>query len=111
MASSDYNNISTPPKNINDASQWRNPFITISTDKLIVRYHSSTIEYKELPIDDLSAFLRSLPPECWPYGMVVAVQESGVVDPTKIKETKERKDSVIKILSDMGIKIDYWPSA
>jgi len=110
MGPSDQNNLPATPKNISDASQWANPFIIISTDKLIVRYRTATIEQKQLSIDDLPAFLRSLPPECWPYGKVVAVQESGVIDPTMIKESQRRKDSVIKILNDMGIKVDLWPS-
>jgi hypothetical protein len=111
MGPSDQNNLSASPKNISDASQWANPFIIISADKLIIMYHTSTIEQKQLSIDDLPAFLRSLPPECWPYGKVVAVQESGVSAPTMINESKDRKDSVIKILSDMGIKVNHWPSA
>ena len=58
---------------------------------------------------DIVAYLEKLPSMAWPYGLVVAVQENGILGgDARIKRNREE---LVRLLEKAGIKVDGWPSA
>jgi hypothetical protein len=58
---------------------------------------------------DSVAYLEKLPSMAWPYGLVVAVQENGILGgDARIKRNREE---LVRLLEKAGIKVDGWPSA
>lgn len=104
---------------------WENPFVTVQEDTLLLRVtvadanpspmgqggylrptgarrHDLTIRLNELP-----KALAALPDTAWPYGRVVAVEESGSTPATRPK-VRRNVEQTIQILSELGIVINEW---
>jgi len=60
---------------------------------------------------DVVAYLEKLPSIAWPYGLVVAVQESGLRAPGDDARIKRNREELVRLLEKAGVKVDLWPSA
>ncbi len=60
---------------------------------------------------DVVAYLEKLPSIAWPYGLVVAVQESGLRGPGDDARVKRNREELVRLLEKAGVKVDLWPSA
>jgi len=58
-------------------SSWRNPYLIVSKNGISLLDVANSEERLLQPAELLTA-LAALPPSAWPYGRVVAVQESGI---------------------------------
>ena len=59
-----------------DMKAWRNPYLIIRTDGVLL-YDSADSAEIHLKTDELLPALAKLPASYWPYGRVVAAQEGG----------------------------------
>lgn len=57
---------------------------------------------------DLPEALASLPPEVWPYGRVVAIEESPTAPRTQRVAIRRNVEATIQILNDLGVVVDEW---
>jgi hypothetical protein len=98
-------------KGIQDAANWRNPYITIGANEVQLTCRAASVGYKTMRTDDIARELSLLPPSGWPYGRVVAVSEAGArgVDDTPL--IKQNLAKVREILDSLGVSIEWWPSA
>ena len=62
---------------IQDMKTWRNPYLIIRADGVVVLDSADSAEIAVKP-DDLLATLARLPASYWPYGRVVAATENSV---------------------------------
>src|SRR5215472_215109 len=97
-------------KSVRDAALWKNPFLTITRDGFDVRFQGGRMFG---PLSVLARTLVGLPDSAWPYGRVIAGAENGVraagdADDAAIKRNRDEAD---KILRELGLVIDWWPSA
>ena len=93
----------------NDAIDWQNPYIIISTSGLAVRSYARSKDFQTIGPDELAAYLVRLPLSAWPYGKLLAVQLDGVGGTGgSFKENRRRAEAILRYL---GITIDWWPAA
>ncbi len=95
-------------RNVRDAANWRNPYLLITRDGYEVRFQGARMSG---PVSMLARTLVGLPDSAWPYGRVVTASENGIRmigDDQVIKRNREEAD---KILREMGLEVQWWPSA
>jgi hypothetical protein len=64
----------------------------------------------EVRVADLPDALASLPANVWPYGRVVAVEESPAARRPERIATRRNVEATIQILNDLGVVVDEWTS-
>ena len=102
--------ISSPKRqlyqSVRDAGDWRNPYLVVCADGVDVR----GIGGRVLP-EELASILARLPKEAWPYGRIVAVQEIGIRSGGDDELIRDNLTKVLRILREIGIEVELWPSA
>jgi hypothetical protein len=58
--------------------------------------------------DDLPQALAALSPDVWPYGRVVAIEESPTAPRTERVAIRRNVEATIQILNDLGVVVDEW---
>jgi hypothetical protein len=62
----------------------------------------------DVRIADLPQALASLSPDVWPYGRVVAIEESPNAPKNERVPIRRNVESTIQILNDLGVVVDEW---
>jgi hypothetical protein len=62
----------------------------------------------DVRLADLPQALSSLSPDVWPYGRVVAIEESPTAPRTERVAIRRNVESTIQILNDLGVVVDEW---
>lgn len=62
----------------------------------------------DLRPQDLPEALSSLSPDVWPYGRVVAIEESPTAPKTERVAIRRNVESAIQVLNDLGVVVDEW---
>jgi hypothetical protein len=57
---------------------------------------------------DLPQALSSLPTDAWPYGRVVAIEESPAAPRTERVAIRRNVEATIQMLNDLGVVVDEW---
>jgi hypothetical protein len=57
---------------------------------------------------DLPQALASLSPDVWPYGRVVAIEESPTAPRTERVAIRRNVEAAIQVLNDLGVVVDEW---
>ncbi len=57
---------------------------------------------------DLVQALAALAPDVWPYGRVVAIEESPTAPRTERVAIRRNVEATIQILNDLGVVVDEW---
>ncbi len=114
---------------VRSRSNWDNPFVTVDADTLMVRVthddantspvgqgdflrpvgarrESLTIRLSELP-----SALAALPESAWPYGRVVAIEETPASTPAVRLKIRRNVEKTLQVLSELGIVINEWTEA
>jgi hypothetical protein len=95
-------------RNVQDASDWNNPFLVITSDGFNLRFHGGQMHG---PLSTLAQTVVGLPDSAWPYGRVVAASESGLQSIHGSGLIKRNREEANKILKELGVTVDWWPSA
>ena len=113
---------------VHEPGAWSNPFISIDSKMINLRItledantsqmgvggllRPSAARRRELQLrqQDLVEALIALPASAWPYGRVVAVEESPIADKNARPMIRRQMQSVIQQLNDLGIVVDEWPA-
>jgi hypothetical protein len=69
-------------RSVRDARDWQNPYLMVRANGIDARPISAATETPTMSAADVVAYLEKLPSMAWPYGLVVAVQENGVLPAT-----------------------------
>jgi hypothetical protein len=62
----------------------------------------------DVRLNDLPQALASLSPDVWPYGRVVAIEESPTAPKTERVAIRRNVEATIQILNDLGVVVDEW---
>lgn len=96
-------------RSVQDAKDWKNPYLIVRPDGIEIL--GITPVGRSIPVQSVPRALERLPDSAWPYGLVVAVQDIGILsekaDPARI-EVKRTK--LLNLLNALGIAVDRWPS-
>jgi hypothetical protein len=94
---------------VQDGKDWKNPYLIVRRDGIEIV--GMTVVGQAIPVDSVPGVLKGLPNSAWPYGLVVAVQDIGLVsegDPPRIEANRKR---LLMLLKKLAIAVDRWPSA
>jgi len=113
---------------VHEPGSWANPFLSFDAKMVNVRVtladaNPSTLgeggllrpkaaRWREVQIDskDVVNALIALPDGAWPYGRVVAIEESPLADKKMRPEIRRQIEAAIQQLNDLGVVVDEWPS-
>jgi hypothetical protein len=62
----------------------------------------------DVRLDDLPQALSALSPDAWPYGRVVAIEESPTAPRAERVAIRRNVEATIQILNDLGVVVDEW---
>jgi hypothetical protein len=62
----------------------------------------------DVRLADLPQALASLSPDVWPYGRVVAIEESPAAPRAERVAIRRNVEATIQILNDLGVVVDEW---
>jgi hypothetical protein len=130
MARQELEQIPPPSKNrylsVRTKDAYGNPFLVVHplTVTLTVLYRDQDpdgfngggllrpVKARKQEIDvrivDLPQALASLSPDVWPYGRVVAIEESPTAPKTERVAVRRNVEATIQILNDLGVVVDEW---
>lgn len=113
---------------VHEPGAWVNPFLSMDVKMLTLRVtftdanpsaigqggilRPSAARRQELQIDpkDLPEALIALPAGAWPYGRVIAIEESPLADKKQRPAIRRQIEAVIQQLNDLGVVVDEWPT-
>jgi hypothetical protein len=129
-ARSSLENIPPPSKhlyiNVHSTDAWQNPFLTVRTDTLTLRIifpqqtssalDSGTLlhpaaarrQVLEIRMSDLPEALAAVPDFSWPYGRVVAIEESPTASRQDRAQIRRNVEKAIRIVNDLDVVVDEW---
>ncbi len=111
---------------VHTQESWANPFLTVGRETIRMRvilpdanpnaYGTGTMlrpadarkQELDLRLADLPQALASIPPGAWPYGRVVAVEETPVETKADRPTVRRNVEATIQVLNDLGIVVDEW---
>jgi hypothetical protein len=114
---------------IHTKESWSNPFLIVGGENVTLRVMSpdqtgspalpsamlkpakARRQELEIRLSDLPDALGALPPEDWPYGRVIAVEE----DPTETRanrlQVRRNVEATMQMLGNLGVVIYEWPTS
>ena len=113
---------------VHEPGAWANPFISFDAQMVNLRVtladanpsqlgqggllRPSAARRREVQIrsKDLAAALIALPDSAWPYGRVVAIEESPLADRKQRPAIRRQIEAAIQQLNDLGVVVEEWPS-
>ena len=113
---------------VHEPGAWQNPFVSFDAQWVNLRVtqadaNPSTLgqggmlrpvaaRRQELQIrqKDLVEALIALPDGAWPYGRVVAIEESPLADRKSRPAIRREIEAAIQQLNDLGVVVEEWPS-
>jgi hypothetical protein len=112
---------------IHTQESWDNPFLIVSGENVTLRVispdqtHSAALpstmlkpakarrQELVLRLADLPDGLSALPPEDWPYGRVIAVEEDPAETRANRIAVRRNVESTMQLLGNLGVVIYEWP--
>jgi hypothetical protein len=112
--------------NVRSTDAWQNPFLTVHRDTLTLRIiyplqtssaldagtllHPAAARRQELEIrmSDLPEALSAIPDFSWPYGRVVAIEESPTASRQDRAQVRRNVETTIRIVNDLDVVVDEW---
>ena len=112
--------------NVRSTDAWQNPFLTVHRDTLTLRIiypqqtssaldagtllHPAAARRQELEIrmSDLPEALSAIPDFSWPYGRVVAIEESPTASRQDRAQIRRNVEATIRIVNDLDVVVDEW---
>jgi hypothetical protein len=113
---------------VHEPGAWANPFLSFDTQMVNLRIvqadanpsnlgkggllRPAAARRQEVQIrqPDLVDALIALPESAWPYGRVVAIEESPLADKSQRPAIRRQIEAAIQQLNDLGVVVDEWPA-
>jgi hypothetical protein len=111
---------------VHSQESWENPFLVVGRDSIRMRiilpdtnpgaYGTGTMlrpadarkQDLDVRLADLPNALAAVPTGSWPYGRVVAVEETPVSTRADRPQVRRNVEATIQILNDLGVVVDEW---
>jgi hypothetical protein len=112
---------------VHSADGWANPFLTIHRDTVEMRIifpqttgssldggssllHPAAARKQvvDVRLADLPDALAAVPAYSWPYGRVIAVQESPAAARQDRAQVRRTEEATMQMLNDLGVVVDDW---
>jgi hypothetical protein len=96
---------------ITDSQEWRNPYLIVQAKGIDPWSISAATKIPTMAPADVVAYLEKLPSSAWPYGLVVAVQENGIIGRGDEAQIKRNREELVRLLEKAGVEVELWPPA
>lgn len=110
---------------IHTRASWANPFLIVGKSSVnlsilypfngpaepgdtFLRPVAARRRELDLRIADLPEALSAVPPETWPWGRVIAVEEDPTAAPQDRPAVRRNVEATMQVLNDLGIVVDEW---
>ena len=111
---------------VHTQESWGNPFLTVGRESIRMRvilpdvnpsaYGTGTMlrpadarkQELDIRLADLPTALAAVPQGAWPYGRVIAVEETPVETKADRPAVRRNVEATIQVLNDLGIVVDEW---
>jgi hypothetical protein len=108
------------------ANAWQNPFVVVGTDSLkvivmlgdanpsqmgaggLLRPAGARKDIEEIQPAKLAELLSDLPASAWPYGRVVAIEESKQPERRDRVAMRRNMEAAIATLNNLGVVVNEW---
>lgn len=98
-------------QHIRDMKKWRNPYLIVRADGVVLFDSADSAEILVKP-EDLLPALAKMPASYWPYGRVVAAQENGVRGSEQDGVAIRRNKGIVGgLLQGAHIAVEWVPAA
>jgi hypothetical protein len=95
---------------VQDAKEWKNPYLIVRRDGIEIL--GITPVGRAIAVQSVPEVLERLPDSAWPFGLVVAVQDIGILSgKTDLAGIEANRTKLLNLLKELGIAVDRWPSA
>lgn len=95
---------------VQDARDWKNPYLIVRRDGIEIL--GITPVGRAIAVQSVPGALERLPDSAWPFGLVVAVQDIGILSgETDLARIDANRTNLLNLLKELGIVVDRWPSA
>jgi len=93
---------------VQDAKDWKNPYLIVRRDGIEIV--GMTPVGRAITVESVPGVLERLPASAWPYGLVVAVQDIGILSgKTDLAHIEANRTKLLNLLKELGIAVDRWP--
>ena len=111
---------------VHTESSWANPFLIVGRENIhlrvtypdanpspigqgtLLRPADARKQELDIRMADLPTALAAIPAAAWPYGRVVAVEESPVTAKVDKHRVRRNVETTIQVLNDLGVVVDEW---
>ncbi len=116
-----------PSKNlymaVHNFESWQNPYLTVQANMLelhvtladanttplgaggMLRPVGARRQVLDISMDSLGEAMTAVPPGCWPYGRVVAIEEAHNTPPAAEPTVRRNLEVALRNLNDLGIEV------
>ncbi len=94
---------------VQDAKDWKNPYLIVRRDGIEIVGMAPVGQ--AIAVESVPGVLERLPDSAWPYGLVVAVQDIGLLSGGDLPRIEANRKRFLRLLKKLGITPDRWPSA
>ena len=99
----------TKYQSVRDGADWKNPCLIVRPEG--VEILGVTTAAQTVAVELVPAVLEKLPDAAWPYGLIVAVQDVGIVGGiTDTPRINANRTKLLKLLQELGVAVDPWPA-
>jgi hypothetical protein len=93
---------------LQDATDWENPYLIVRSDGIEIR--GITPVGQAVNVASVAGVLEQLPNSAWPFGLVVAVQDIGLLSGDEdIPRIAANRRKLMALLKKLGVLVDPWP--
>src|SRR5271167_1127890 len=111
---------------VHTQESWANPFLTVGRETIHMRvilpdvnpnaYGTGTMlrptdarkQELDIRLADLPTALAAVTQGAWPYGRVIAIEETPIETKADRPAVRRNVEATIQVLNDLGIVVDEW---
>lgn len=96
-------------QHVQDGQDWKNPVLVVRRGGIEIV--GVTPVEPGIAVESVATELERLPDSAWPYGLVVAVEDAGIVSQGDEPLINANRAKLLALLKKLGIVAALWPSA
>jgi hypothetical protein len=111
---------------VKSLTSWENPYVTVQGAMLtlhvlladantsglgeggLLRPIGARRQDLNIRVSDLPTALNAVPPNAWPYGRVIAVEEAHNIPVNARPEVRRNMETTMQMLNDLGVVAYEW---
>jgi hypothetical protein len=97
-------------RKIRTAEDWPNPYVMVYRHGFELILHDRPRTSERVSLVKIEKSLLDLPPERWPLGRVVAVQEIAIRSAGDGEKIAKNIEALKRMLRSHKVRVDLWPA-